>query len=89
MKKTKLKQYFGEQNLKQNAVCRELHLHPNHFSRVINGHKGTSPQTIKLLRLYLQNLLDKKFEEHEKWGMELKEQQQLLNEALEEVCHNG
>ena len=89
MKKTKLKQYFGKQRIKQTEVCRKLQLHPNHFSRVINGHKNTSPQTIQLLRLYLQNLLDKKFEEYEKLGMELEQQQQLLNEALEELCQTG
>lgn len=85
MKNTKLKQIFSKMNLRHNVISRELHLHPNHFSRVINGHKFLSPQSKELLRLYLQNVLDNKFEEHEKRGKELQQQQCLLNEALEEL----
>ena len=86
MKSTKLKQYFSSFKVNQTRFSREVGLHPNHFSRIINGKKATSTGSIKLMRLTLQNLLDKKFQEHEKRGMELQEQQRLLNEALEELC---
>jgi len=89
MKKTKLSKYFSYFKIKQCQFAKEIGLHTNHLSRILNGKSATSTMCMKLMRLTLQNLLDKKFQEHEKKGIKLQEQQRLLNEALEELCQTA
>lgn len=83
MKYTNLKRFFELNELKQSEICRKVGIHPNSFSRIVNGKCHASHSTRELLKLCLQKILDKKEEEHQKRMKELKK---LLSVSMEEIC---
>lgn len=82
---TKIKDYMTQFKIKIKTIAAFVEVNPFHFSRIAHGHKATSPQTIKLTKQYLQNLLDKRKDLHDKEGMEIAKQQELLDAAIEEL----
>lgn len=82
----KLKTYLKNHGIRVSYLIEETGYHRGHISRVLNGHKGNSPQFARLIKEALQKRLDKKVEELHKKKKEIDSEQECLNEAIKEIC---